>query len=194
MKQSKRRSAAPRRVSEFMTKRRLAWVVGAGVLVACVAIFVAVTYWDNVRQVPAQRLVKVFLQRGCACAGPWIAQLEDAGFVVDKYDAGDMHLLRRKKQVPDHLQGCHLGEYLGYFIDGHMPATGFHALARQHPDALGIGMASDMVVVNTPIATSMNNKDALIIFDRTGVARLWSPPALSAAAPLTSPVQHGSTP
>lgn len=180
MKKQKRRPAPSNKPVGYQKKRRIACIAGVAVFVTVLSIVVALTYWDGVQPVPANHLVKVYLQHGCVCAAPWMEELEANGFVVDKYDAGDMHLLRHKKHIPDHLQGCHLGEYLGYFLDGHIPAEGLHELARQRPDALGIGMASDVVVVNDSINTSPIDKDALIIFDRVGHGTLWPLPKLSA--------------
>lgn len=190
MKSAKRQSAAHKRDRTFSPRQRRLWVGSAGALALFISIGVAVT-WESPPPIPANRLVRVYLQRGCPCAVPWMDKLKASGFFVEPLDAGDMHLLRHKMKVPDHLQGCHLGEYLGYFLDGHIPPQGLHALARWRPTALGIGMASDMVVVNAPSATSANDKDAMIIFERSGVAQLWSIPELPAAATSTTQDEHG---
>jgi len=118
-------------------------------IVAAVSVTVAVTIgvmasWDQLFPIPAERLVKVYRVHGCTCAFDWAKTLEAAGFTVKMVELNSLQRVRGSMHVPEKLKGCHVANYLGYFVEGHVAPQALHKLAREHPSAIGVVTAASV--------------------------------------------------
>jgi hypothetical protein len=117
--------------------------------VAAVSVTVAVTIgvmasWDQLFPIPAERLVKVYRVHGCTCVFDWAKTLEAAGFTVKMVELNSLQRVRSSMHVPEKLKGCHVANYLGYFVEGHVAPQALHKLAREHPSAIGVVTAASV--------------------------------------------------
>jgi len=117
-------------------RRKLRWVVS--IAVGSAALALALMTYDRVAQPAPDRRIAIYFTHGCSCVFGWARSLRDAGYAVDLFEPESLALTRKQLQVPPHLRGCHLAEYLGYFLDGHIPAESLPRLATEHPSALGL--------------------------------------------------------
>ena len=49
-----------------------------------------------------------------------------------------LQFIRQRLRTPTEARGCHVGEYLGYFVEGHVHPTALDELSRRRPAALGL--------------------------------------------------------
>lgn len=56
--------------------------------------------------------------------------------VMREFDS--LHLVREELHTPPEARGCHVGEYMGYFVEGHVDPLALRELSRRHPTALGL--------------------------------------------------------
>ena len=85
-----------------------------------------------------ERLVKIHRTHGCTCAFAFADSLKAAGFEVRVIEhVTSLRSVRASLHTPTNLHGCHVGEYLGYFLEGHVAPSALHHLRLQRPDGLG---------------------------------------------------------
>lgn len=82
----------------------------------------------------------VYKNQGCGCCDLWVEHLEKAGFAVQVHEMSDMGPTKERLGVPPALGSCHTGELVGYFVEGHVPATEVLRLLRERPEARGIAV------------------------------------------------------
>ena len=87
---------------------------------------------------PPERIVTIYRVHGCRCAFPWERELEREGFSVVMNEVESLQFIRDRLRTPKEARGCHVGEYLGYFVEGHVHPTALHELSRRRPAALGV--------------------------------------------------------
>lgn len=117
--------------------RELKWVL----LIACgfsIGAIIALL-WPILIPDRPERVVTVYWTHECACADPWITTLRNADFVVRDFEQETLRFRRAQLHVPRSLRSCHLGTYLGYFLEGHVPPEALRRLAAEHPVAQGVG-------------------------------------------------------
>lgn len=150
---------APRLTRE---QRRVAW----GTLAVAVIAVLTVS-WRVLFPIAPDRVVKVAWTHECGCARGWIRALRDAGFVVHDFEMTDLRTIRRQWRVPSALKGCHPAHYLGYVIEGHVPAEALRKLAAERPQAVALVQSS------SPEAASHGGGDELALSDLQGALRPW---------------------
>lgn len=157
-----RASAAP----EGLPIRQLKLVGAAALLFGIIT--AVVMSWGSIFPVPAEQLVEVVWTHECSCARGWMKALRADGFEVRDHEMEDLSATRRQWQVPDAVHGCHPATYLGYVLDGHVPADTLRRLARERPAAAGL------VQVDSPTGDSSSADPRFELIDHDGTRRPWS--------------------
>lgn len=123
--------------SEALRLRRQL-VLGFTIALCCAAIAGGMSWWDSLHSVPAEDFVRVYRVHGCRCAFTWAHTLEENGFTVRIVELETLRDIRRQLATPKELQGCHKGQYLTYFIEGHVAPKALRKLAAEQSGARGI--------------------------------------------------------
>ena len=66
--------------------------------------------------------------------------MEDAGFVVEAHDVGDLMSIKAEHGVPNAVQSCHTAMVDGYVIEGHVPAEDIGQLPTERPEIAGLAV------------------------------------------------------
>ena len=126
------KAIAPPSVSPKELKTAIWIALSLGVVAA------AIFLWPVLFPVPKAQLVEVVWKHECSCASRWMDSLRAEGYTVRDFELDDTDTMRRHWRVPDSIQGCHPASYLGYFLDGHIPAAALRRLASERPQAIGL--------------------------------------------------------
>lgn len=152
--------------------RQLRIVLVVALLAAAVGGVLAV--WDPLFGVPPIQLIQVYRTHGCRCVFGWAKTLEAEGFVVRLYEYETLEHVRTALHMPEDLRSCHVGKYLGYFIEGHISSSTLHWLAQRHPPGLGVavkGVGGAQVLH----PSGMPAEDVIVLFyDSQGAAQVLS--------------------
>lgn len=130
------------------------------------------TAWEDLFPVPPDKLVKVYFTHSCRCAHPWAHTLEAEGFVVRMFEPESLRPTRAALQTPKGLRGCHVAEFMGYFVEGHVPAATLRRLVAEHPAALGVAMESSVLMARNSVIGHAERGPVLLV-DNTGAAHPW---------------------
>lgn len=130
------------------------------------------TAWEDLFPVPPDKLVKVYFTHSCRCAHSWAHTLEAEGFVVRMFEPESLRPARAALQTPKGLGGCHVAEFLGYFVEGHVPAAALRRLAAEHPPARGVAMESSVLKGGSSVIDQAE-RGPIVLVDRAGGSRLW---------------------
>lgn len=130
------------------------------------------TGWEQFFPVPADQLVRVYRTHGCRCAFPWVKMLESEGYVVRMYEAESLRVARTALHTPENLRGCHVAEFMGYFIEGHVPVSAIRRLGAEHPLVRGIAVQSSATESGDSVISQAENNPVLL-FDQKGMWRIW---------------------
>lgn len=150
------------------------WIILAMV---CSALAGVLTQWPQRFPGPVpERQVVIYRTHGCKCAFAWVRQLEASGFVVTMYEPESLKTIRGALRTPPSLRGCHIGRYLKYFVEGHVPPAALSELARSHPSGIGIAAETGTDVREHSSGTTPNEakKLPLVIYDEKGVGHSWA--------------------
>jgi hypothetical protein len=134
----RRRDLRPGGERPFMRRREvriLAQAALAFALVAALSLLTSRSTWF-----PPEELITVYRVHGCKCAFHWERELEEAGFTVSMHELESLQYIRERLHTPPSARGCHVGEFLGYFLEDHIPANAVSRLKRSRPGALGLMM------------------------------------------------------
>lgn len=130
------------------------------------------TAWEELFPVPPDKLVKVYFTHSCRCAHPWAHTLEAEGFVVRMFEPETLRPTRAALHTPDGLRGCHVAEFMGYFVEGHVPAAALRRLAAEHPQALGVAMESPVLKAGRSVIDEAE-RGPIVLVDLAGVPHTW---------------------
>ena len=161
-----------RSAAEALPYRSLAIVASCAALAAGIA--GVLSYCDALMGVPPEKLVTVYRTHGCQCAYSWSRELEARGYWVRVWEVETLAPVRHRLHTPEQLDGCHVAQYLGYFVEGHVPASDLERLRREHPDATGIAQS---VAPNHPSGTAdaaaVPVASPPVLFDAQGHSLAW---------------------
>lgn len=143
MRQSRRERHGQHEAAQARVGTQIKFI--AAVAFACAVLAGIGLHWDRLSPVSPERRIAVYRTHSCPCVGRWIRQLKDAGFVVEDFEPETLRPIRRALHTPEQLSGCHVAKYLGYFVEGHIPAETLRSLASQRPEAAGIALETDVV-------------------------------------------------
>lgn len=147
--------------------------LSAGILAA------VLMYWDPLHSTTAEEVVRIYRLHGCRCAFSWARSLEANGFIVRLSEVQTLQHVRTRLQVPAHLHGCHLGAYLGYFIEGHVDPSALRTLATERPDGLGVVTEPAVDMEKEHSLSVRDEHSPVLLVERDGRSRAWFQPSAS---------------
>lgn len=139
-------------------------------------------FFDSLFLVPPEQLVTVHHSHHCRCVAAWAEAIENAGFTVRMQDHHSLGSVRHSLRTPPTLRGCHVAEYMGYFVEGHVPPSALRKLLTERPTASGIALQSAAVFgARHPEAIVVDESNPVLLFDDRGRSQVWSRPATAPA-------------
>ena len=117
-------------------------------------------------------MVSIYRAHGCACALEWKRALEKAGFHINMFETDSLKPIRASLQTPQQLRGCHVGVYLGYFLEGHVPAGALKKLAAERPSATGAVMTTSWMGRDVNFSQAESDQPIMLL-DKRGAVRRW---------------------
>ena len=161
--QSRRPPQGPQNKPVPLTRRREVRVIAA-VAVAFALVAAAILLSDRSLWIAPERLVTIYRVHGCRCAFQWKHGLEQQGFAVVMHEMDSLRAIRQRLRTPPEARGCHVGEFLGYFVEGHVDPAALRELSRRHPAALGLWTEASMKseVGHVDIASEASSRVLLV--------------------------------
>lgn len=98
----------------------------------------------------------------------WVTYLQQNGYTVTTEIVGGdvINAVRRDNNIGPDLNGCHLAEADGYFIEGHVPATDIARMLAEKPDIAGISVPG--MVDGSPGMSGRPQPYRVLAFDKDG--------------------------
>jgi hypothetical protein len=124
----------------------------------------------------SDRVVTVYRLHGCTCVFSWVSSLEAAGFTVRVVELGSLATVRSTLHTPASLHGCHLGNYLSYFVEGHVTPDALKSLASQHPIALGVTTESSVNAGRIHTSVADEEHSPVVLVEPSGQMLPWFKP------------------
>ena len=138
----------------FIKRREVRYGFG---ITAAFTLLTAIIFLSNrTLWLAPEKIVTVYRVHGCRCALHWERELEREGFSVIMNEVHSLKFIRQRLRTPASARGCHVGEYLGYFLEDHIPAAGLHYLSETRPAATGL-----MVPGTTPHLIDQAGADSI---------------------------------
>jgi len=129
--------------------------------------------WDSLFGPAPQRLVEVYRTHGCRCAFGWARALQAQGFVVRLREYDTLEYVRGSLQTPEHLHGCHVGKYLGYFVEGHVSPKALRRLSAERPVALGVATQPATRMSEQHSTAVVDENSSVLLVDGRGQSYSW---------------------
>ncbi len=112
----------------------------------------------------------------CSCAPAWIRALEADGFVVRTSSTDTLRKTRRALNIPPMLQGCHVGIYLNYFLEGHVAPEAVRDLAIHRPAGKGLVTQAALMAAQLKGPTIDQNSPVLLLSADGSSTSVWYRP------------------
>ena len=142
--------------------------------VLAVGVFGAVLVsWEQLFPIPPERLIKIYRSHGCRCAFALADSLKAEGFIVQLYEYETLQYVRQALHTPSNLRGCHVGEFLGYFLEGHVAPLALRQLAQQQPRALGLATEGSVDRASIHVSITNDERSRVLLVELDGRARTW---------------------
>lgn len=139
MKKSKASAVDASRIQSF--RRPLMWIALVSLIAGATALTLNVI--DESVRSPLNKRVAVYFVHGCPCVANWVSGLREAGYDIELFEPESLRPIRQSLGTPPGLHGCHVGQYLDYFLEGHIPPGDLRRLAMEKPVAIGLA-SSDL--------------------------------------------------
>ena len=133
--------------------------------------------WEQLLPTPPERLIKIYRIHGCRCAFALADSLKADGFVVRLHEYETLQYVRHSLHTPLNLRGCHVGEFLGYFLEGHIAPPALRQLAQQRPRALGLATEGSVDRTGPHVSIANDERSRVLLVQLDGQARTWFYPA-----------------
>ena len=157
-------------------KKQLTVTIVIAVLGA--AVVGALLTWEQRSAPPPDRAVTIYRAHGCTCAFALAESLTAAGFEVKVVEVASLAGARATLHTTPNLRGCHVGAYLGYFVEGHVPPAALLTLAAEHPAALGIVTAASVESSAAHVSIERDQQSGVLLMEPNSSTRPWLEPAL----------------
>lgn len=157
-------------------KKQLAIVFGIALLGATVT--AAVLSFEHLFGPPPEQRVTVHRTHGCICAFTLADSLKAAGFEVRVIEHQTLKTIRASLHTPASLRGCHVGAYLGYFLEGHVSPAALTLLAMQRPDGLGLATESSTGAGISHVSIADDERSLVMLIGPNAEARPWFQPPI----------------
>ncbi|MBS0422554.1 MAG: hypothetical protein JSR66_32905 [Proteobacteria bacterium] len=129
--------------------------------------------WYRLFPPKAENVVDVYQSRHCTCAPGWIRLLEQQGFVVRVSTTNTLRKIRNELQIPAALNGCHLGIYLNYVLEGHVAGEAVRDLAIHRPASRGLVTQAAWNAAQSH-TNVVDYESPVLLLDRNGVtSSVW---------------------
>lgn len=123
-------------VTPFIKRREVRY--GFGITIAFTMLTAILFLSNRTLWLAPERIVTVYRVHGCRCAFQWKRELESEGFSVVMNEVHSLKFIRQRLRTPSTARGCHVGEFLGYFVESHVEPAALRQLSRRHPTAVGL--------------------------------------------------------
>lgn len=167
-------------------RRRARWrsfrVFGA-VAIGFALLFIGMFFMDKSIGVPREKLVSLYHVHTCGCAHQFKRALEAGGFTVIEYEPESLSTIREKLHTPSALHGCHVAEYLGYFLEGHISPSVLTHIAHDRPQGIGFVTAVTFTADAAKISLADEESSAILLIDGRGQRTTFADPDINAADP-----------
>lgn len=148
--------------------RRRALQIFASVLTGFAVLFAILYLSDRTIGVEPEKLVAVYHTHGCPCVHQWERSLEGGGFTVIMYEPETLGMVRAKLHMPKALRGCHVGEFLGYFLEGHISPSVLERIAKTRPRGAGFVTAVTFTADTANISIADEESSPILLIDAQG--------------------------
>jgi hypothetical protein len=159
------------------SRRREVRIIAALVLVfSLLALPIFLFPPDPPAMVSQERSVTIYSLHRCPCAFGWKRALEQQGFSVAVFKLKSVSPLRMDLRTPVAGRSCHVGKYLDYALEGHVPGDALVKLSELRPAAIGlmfVSKSSQAIHGSDP-----NNDGVVVIVDKVGEVSPWSAAAV----------------
>ncbi len=135
--QSRRARQGPPSALVPVTRRREVRII-AGVTAAFAFVAAVILLSDRSLWTAPEQLVTIYRVHGCTCAFQWRNGLVQEGFTVVMHEIDSLRAIRQRLRTPPEARGCHVADFLGYFVEGHVDPAALRKLSRRHPVAIGL--------------------------------------------------------
>lgn len=116
--------------------------------------------------------VELYRTHGCRCVFTWAKSLRKQGFRVRVYELGTLDNLRSRLHAPAKFNACHVGVYMGYFLEGHVSAAALNQLTKE--GTAGIGLATENAVDNVrQVSVPEDEASDVLVIELGGRVRRW---------------------
>ena len=176
---SRHRPQVPQNEPVPLTRRREFRVI-AGVAVAFALVAAVILFSDRSLWIEPERLVTVYRVHGCRCAFQWSHELEREGFTVVMHEIDSLRSIRQRLRTPPEARGCHVGAFLGYFVEGHVNPLALRELSRRRPAALGLATEASTKPESQHADLASEARSRVLLIERNGESALWFQPSSSA--------------
>ena len=176
---SRRRSAPPAPPALGLPVRQLK--IAALVTLLFGLLTAVILSWHQLFPVAPDKLVEVVWTHQCSCAQGWMSTLREQGFVVRDFEMDNLSTARKQWHVPDAAHGCHPATFMGYALEGHVPAEALRRLARERPKAVALEKRDTV----QPDAGGKPQivSSRLVLIDSAGAVTDWLEQAAANTAP-----------
>ena len=123
---------------------------------------------------PPEKTIHVYRTHECDCVAAWARSLKAEGLVVREHEYETLGHVRASLRMPEELKGCHVAQYLGYFVEGHVPAAALHWLEDKHPIGRGIAASVSGKAQVLHASGLPAERNTLLFYDESNVARAVS--------------------
>ena len=129
---------------------------------------------------PPERTVTIYRTHGCSCAFAFAKSLTAAGFEVRLIEEETLNGVRAALKTPSDLHGCHVGVYLGYFLEGHIAPAALSELALKRPTGRGVVTAGSADAQATHVSIALDEHSPVLLLQSDGARQPWFQPNGSA--------------
>lgn len=150
----------------------------AAALTVAVAVVVG-ERWESIFPDRRGPVIDVYWTHECPCAFEFIESLKAGGMHVRSFEAETLQFKRQSLRIPDQLHGCHIGSYLGYFVEGHVPPAAIRQLAKQKPPGLGLALIEPPPSASPDPDPTHGNVGEVRFFKSAQESTLWQTDAVS---------------
>jgi len=155
-------------------EKQLVFVLAAAL--AGAAIIVAIVKLEQALAPPPEQVVTIYRTHGCKCAFTFVDSLEAAGFEVHVVELQSLTGVRASLGTPASLNGCHVGAYLDYFLEGHVAPAAVSALAIQRPEGLGAATESSSHADGSAVSIAADERSLVMLVGSNGETQPWFQP------------------